>query len=266
MMKENLECLVTTTYNNHPELAIKGHNAANYLGMPFAERRNQSLDELKAAYGVNNILLAAKDGWKLHTSGGEFYFHLNMAHLRIKNIKGGQSDHMVDAMQLTEGMSVLDCTLGLASDAIIASYVTGAAGKVTGLEASPLIALVVGDGLQEFSADDKQIDDALRRIKVVQSNYQQFLLKQADKSWDIVYFDPMFRHPLKDSIALNPLRFLADYAAVSSEILQEAMRVARRRVVFKENSRSNEFVRLGFTKICGGKYSSVHYGVKEIDE
>ncbi len=31
-------------------------------------------------------------------------------------------------------MTVLDCTLGMASDSIVASYVVGESGKVTGLE------------------------------------------------------------------------------------------------------------------------------------
>ena len=55
---------------------------------------------------------------------------------------------------------------------------------------------------------------------------------------------------------------MANHEPVSEVMIEEACRVARRRVVFKENARSLEFERLGFTKIMGGRYSKVHYGVR----
>ncbi|MBQ1913638.1 MAG: protein-L-IsoD(D-D) O-methyltransferase, partial [Selenomonadaceae bacterium] len=90
-----------------------------------------------------------------------------------------------------------------------------------------------------------------------------FLREQPDKSFDVVYFDPMFRHPLMESENLNPLRAVADHRPVSLEAISEAKRVARHRVVLKENSRSLEFARLGFTKMAGGQYSKIRYGVYE---
>ena len=87
------------------------------------------------------------------------------------------------------------------------------------------------------------------------------LAGQEDSSFDSVYFDPMFRYPLMDSENLSPLRSLADSRALTEETVAEACRVARKRVVMKENARSLEFERLGFKTIMGGKYSKVHYGV-----
>ena len=84
---------------------------------------------------------------------------------------------------------------------------------------------------------------------------------QADDSFDAVYFDPMFRHPFMESAGIHPLRFLADPRPVSAEAIREARRVARRRVVLKESSKSGEFARLGFSAFVGGKYSHVRYGV-----
>lgn len=263
---EALNCMVTTTYNDHPALAAKGKAAAERLALPFLLRKNRSIEEMKQSCGVENVLLATQDGWKLHTPGGEMYFHLNMAHLRIKNLRTGQGDHMARAMRLESGMSVLDCTLGLASDAIVASFIVGDGGKVTGVEASPLIALIVRDGLQAFATENVDVESALKRIAVVQSDAWVFLASLPEKSYDIVYFDPMFRHPIQESVALGPMRFVADSRAVEAETLAAARRVARKRVVLKENSRSGEFARLGFECVTGGKYSSVHYGVMEIDE
>jgi len=75
----------------------------------------------------------------------------------------------------------------------------------------------------------------------------------------------MFRHPLKESLHLLPLRALADHRAVTIEAINEARRVARHCVVMKENSRSLEFVRLGANRVVGGKYSHVHYGIIDVN-
>ena len=97
----------------------------------------------------------------------------------------------------------------------------------------------------------------MRRVEAKHADYEDFLRNLPDDFYDVVYFDPMFRHPLKDSVQLAPLRLLAEPAPVSHAAIAEACRVARKRVVLKENSRSLEFARLGFSKTAGGKYSSV---------
>ena len=70
--------------------------------------------------------------------------------------------------------------------------------------------------------------------------------------------------PLTASNGISPLRSVANHAALSVEAVEEAKRVARSRVVMKEANGSEEFGRLGFKKIMGGKYSKVHYGVMDL--
>ena len=74
----------------------------------------------------------------------------------------------------------------------------------------------------------------------------------------------MFRHPFLASKSLDPLRAVADKRALTLETIAEAKRVAKLKVVMKETSRSLEFERLGFSKVTGGKYSKVHYGIIEL--
>ena len=135
---------------------------------------------------------------------------------------------------------------------------------MTALEKSPLIYEIVRHGLAHFSAGNYDLHAAMRRVEVRRADYEDFLRTLPDDSYDVVYFDPMFRHPLKDSVQLAPLRLLSESAPVSLSAVAEACRVARRRVVLKENSRSLEFARLGFSHIAGGKYSPVHYGVLNV--
>ena len=234
------------------------------LGGKFIEREDFSFDALKKIHCVENILLVKKNSLSVITADGELFFHPNTAHLRIKNLRGGEGDRLIDALKISGGSKVLDCTLGLGSDSLVASYVVGAAGKVVALEINPLIAEVVSHGLKNFSEDSPHILDSMRRIEVINADCKDFLKTCAENSFDAVYFDPMFRKPIQKSSGLNPIRPLADNRPLTEEIIREACRVAKFRVVMKEHSGSEEFARLGFKILGGGKYSSVAFGVIEV--
>ena len=171
---------------------------------------------------------------------------------------------MAEAMGLAPGMSVLDCTLGFGADAIVSSFSVGAKGHVKALESNPLIEAVVSYGLANFKAENWPIQEAMRTVQTHCADALTFLKTQEKDSFDVIYFDPMFRHPLEKSISLSPLREVADMRALTRETIKEAKRVAKHRVVMKENARSAEFIRLGFEKVVGGTYSKVHYGVIEL--
>lgn len=231
------------------------------LGGNFVAREDLSFDALKTIHGAENILLVKKNSLSVVTAEGELFFHPNTAHLRIKNLRGGDGDRLIDALKISSGSKVLDCTLGLGSDAIVESFVAGKFGEVVALEVNPLIFEVVSHGLKNFSDDSPHILQAMRRVEVINVDYGEFLKTCADNSFDVVYFDPMFRHAVKKSSGINPIRPLADNRPLTKEIVREACRVAKNRVVMKEHNGSSEFKRLGFEILDGGKYSSVAFGV-----
>lgn len=258
-----MDLVITTVQKPTPEVFAEAAALAEKLGVPLAEREKTSLPAIRDHYHVSNILVVSKSGPIVHTPGGEYFFHLSMAELRIKNLINGNPDHMTAAMDLKAGMKVLDCTLGLATDAIVAGFVVGPEGTVLGLESSPVIAAVTGLGLQHYCSDEETVTATLRRIAVINADYNEYLVTLPDKSFDIVFFDPMFRIPIRASSNLKPVRFLADQRPVNPEVIREACRVAKRRVVLKEAHHSPEFARLQFTSVIGGKYSSIHYGIIE---
>lgn len=261
-----MKTIITTDRKCKPESIQLAKSVSVRLGISLVEREKLSIDELRERYEAQAVLVVKQGELHLYTDEGELFFHPNMSHLRVKNLRLGQQDHMTEAMQLQPGMSVLDCTLGFGTDAIVASYGVGETGQVVGLEVSPWIAAVTGHGLQHFLANNYELHGAMRRIKVVNMDYLSFLQQQEADSFDVVYFDPMFRKPLRSSSNFNPLRGVADHGALSQEAVQEACRVARQRVVMKECSFSSEFQRLGFTKVMGGKWAKVHYGVMELGQ
>ena len=107
---------------------------------------------------------------------------------------------------------------------------------------------------------------AMRRIIVHAADALTYLREQQDDSYDVVYFDPMFRRPLHESAGMNALRVLADMRALTEEAVAEACRVARRRSFMTTRRESAEFARLGFDTLTGGKYSRIAYGVMELNK
>lgn len=261
-----MKTIVTTGSKWSPQLENTAKEIAYSLALPYIPRTHLSLDCMRKSCHADQILVATKQRLQLVMPDGVYFFHVGMAKLRIKSIREGKYDHMAKAMDLAPGHWVLDCTLGLGTDAIVASYLTGDRGRVVGLETSPIIAEILRRGLQTYEETDAEIAAAMRRIAVINSDYLDYLRNLPDKSFDVVYFDPMFRRPVKDSSGIAPLRSLANAAPLTGEAVIEAKRIARRRVVFKETSGSSEFQRLGFQHYCGGKYSSVAFGYIEPGE
>lgn len=249
---------VTTSRRASEEEINRARAFARRLAVPFRPRRGPLRPEEGAAFVVT------KDKLIIETEAGPLFFHPGMAKPRIAAWRQGRRDVMVDAMGITAGMSVLDGTLGLGADAIVASYVTGAAGRVVGLEAVTALAEVVRVGMATYSFPQSDIVEAMRRIEVVSRDHGSFLAEQPDGAFDVVYFDPLFQEPVRETIHMEPWRKLGHPEPLTKEIIGEARRVARRRVVVKERSHSPVFAELGIDNIVGGKGSRIAYGVVEV--
>src|SRR5699024_7308509 len=128
--------------------------AAESLQAPVVERNKRSIPKLQDVYQAD-VLVAGKDRYSFYTRGSTepFFFHPNSATYRLKRILKGETDPLVAAAVLQPGDSFLDCTLGLGSDAIIASSTVGELGSVEGIEADPIVAFLTKVGLHNFLID-----------------------------------------------------------------------------------------------------------------
>ena len=238
--------------------------------MPFFTRGSNSLEKIMQEEKLDGLIV-----WK--ACGPEFYlkehleqpffYHPSMAKNRINAWrKKQQPDALARAAGLCEGDSFLDCTLGMGADALTASYITGEKGKVTGIESSDIIALVIRWGLRMYAQDTSYtwMKPALSRIEVVHSDSLEYLKQLPDHSYDVIYFDPMFRKPVYASQAISVIRSLANSAPLEPETVREACRAARRCVVLKEKRESGEFERLGFQVVQESRTSKIAYGKIEV--
>ena len=226
--------------NGHSEqLAME---AAEVLGYPIIERKKRSVARLQQEYGAD-VIVAGKNRFDLYRIGmGEpFFFHPNSAAFRLKRLMKGETDPLVEVAQLKRGDSFLDCTLGLASDSIIASFITGDSGEVKGIEMDSTVAFITKRGLQSFPSESKQLVQAMSRIEVFHADAVRFLRGQPDSSWDIVYMDPMFHAPIAESTNFTALRQVGVHSLLTQEWMEQAQRVCKRRVVVKDRFDSPVF-------------------------
>ena len=197
-----------------------------------------------------DVLVAGKNRYELYRRGMQepFFFHPNSAAFRLKRLVKGETDPMIEAAQLRLGDSFLDCTLGLASDSIVAASSVGETGKVLGVEADEAVAFITGRGLRSFPTHSEQLVDAMNRIEVVSSVADTFLRSQPDASWEIVYIDPMFNQPIEESSNFTPLRQAGVHSLLTEEWMQQALRVCKRRVVVKDRFDSPVFERFNMER------------------
>lgn len=262
---------ITTARNAGGKLYDKAKEWSEQLGVPFVKRsRNTTLDELLAENQLDAFIIAEVKGAEVYSAAGCFAYHPNMAALRILEMQRGAQDNYVQALGLHPGARVLDCTLGLAADAAVASYVVGPTGRVVGVEASPVVHFAVQYGLATYTTKYPWFDNAIRRIETVHAvakDYLAQLISQrttAGDLFDVVYFDPMFHHGVKGSLAMDSLRPLAYEQPLDEETIQLALKVAPL-VVLKERSefRLQEY---GCKEFYGGKSSRVKFGFRRRGE
>lgn len=258
--------IVTTSGRPDAQLIRTALEIAAELDGTFSKRNKKAVEELKSVY-KEDILVVGKNRIELHFLDhvSPLFFHPNSAMFRIKRLLKGEKDPFCEACNLKAGNTFLDCTLGLASDSIIASYVVGEQGLVKGIEGIRSLAYIVKQGLQQWETGLSAIDEAMKRIDVSPSDHLSFLRSCPDKSYDVIYFDPMFEKTIDGSVGLLPLKSIANYTPLEMEAINEAKRVAINRIVLKDHWKSSRFEELGFT-VNIRKSAKFHYGVIEIQE
>jgi 16S rRNA (guanine1516-N2)-methyltransferase len=257
--------IVTTAVQAGPGLVELAERVAQELGAIYVPRSRDTLRRLARKHGSGGILVASAAGLRYVSEGmPPLFFHPNMALIRVKRLVRGGSDNMLSISGVEPGDTVLDCTAGLGSDAIVFSYAVGESGKVIALEASPLLYTVVREGLRSADTGSPEADAACRRVELVHADHSDFLRSVPDKSVDAVYFDPMFERPVVTSSSLRPVRSHAKREPISPDTIHDAVRVARKSVVLKNSSDSGEFDRLGFVRERSTS-SAVAYGVIRVE-
>jgi 16S rRNA (guanine1516-N2)-methyltransferase len=225
------------------------------FGLTAALRGGRTIPQLVAAAGKAPVLVLGKARADLAYRGRSYRASVGMAFLRVVRAQKGEIDPLVKAAGLKRGDRVLDATLGLGGDALVAAHATGA--PVLGLETSPALAAFVTAALRRVHAPGRV---AAGLIQVCCADHRTVLKEMPAGSVDVVLFDPMFRSTGESGPLFELVRQLADRAPLTGETMREALRVARRGVLVKDAPPGFELARLGIKLLPTRRSPRIMFG------
>ncbi|WP_370850084.1 class I SAM-dependent methyltransferase [Megasphaera sp.] len=274
------------------KLQAEGRRWAESQGFTWQARQKRTIQDLMAEYGENFLVYSSR-GPQIDRPEGSHFFSLNMAELRIQNLRKGQPDHLLEAlmgMKEREGrtlqsaaltaplhrgasrtaaaqppITILDCTCGFGADAAVASFGLPAGSRIDALEVSPLLEAVTSWGFSHFVHKKDDVTAALRRISLRRGDYRDYLLSDEGPVYDVLYFDPMFQRPVEASCQFQPVRAIMEHGGLTRDLIERALQKARRRVVIKERDFRQLCRDFPEVTLYGGKYSRIGYAVLECD-
>jgi hypothetical protein len=252
---------VTTSLVPSPADEADARAAAERRGLPFVARGKRPAAEVLREAGADGLLLLSRRSSILWVDGEERRWAAGMGALRAKRARtraggGGDPttrDPFLEAALLEDGDQVLDCTAGLGADALVAATVVGPRGRVVGLESSAALAAWVGEGLARSG------DPVAARVEIRAADHAEALAALPDRSFDVVVFDPMFRHGRAEPAGFDLVRRLADPRPLSPEALARARRVARRWVLVKDGAPGWDLARLGLAPLPSARGAHRYY-------
>lgn len=246
---------ITTAINETDDLLEKAKRLAKQFNMPFVYRQKRTVQHCLKTYGTLLIIYKHKEELVFNTQQ-TLFFHPNTAVIRIKS----QKDPLVQLVGTYK--TVLDCTMGLASDALV---IGSGHNTVVALEKNPLIYYLTTNGLQTYCHKDDTINVLMRSIKTVHTDYLTYLQSLKDNSVDVIYIDPMFSHTIDESTNIAGIQQLERYTPLNELFIQHAKRVAKEKIIIKAHYRDDVFERFGFERIVR-KTIKFHYGVLMIQK
>ncbi|MGC3998139.1 MAG: hypothetical protein QM767_11880 [Anaeromyxobacter sp.] len=260
-MAGGVKIIVTTTLRPTPAEEAAALEASGRWGLPYAGRGGRAITRTVAAAQADGALVIATAKVVLAAGGVEQAWSPGMGALRLHRLVSSRGkapdptahDPFLDAAGIQRGDAILDCTLGLAADALVAAAAAGPTGRVVGLESSLPLAAWTGEGLQRFP------EEAARRIEVKHAEHAAFLAAAPDRSFDVVLFDPMFRHARAEPGGFDVVRRFADPRPLTREALEQARRVARRWVLVKDGAPGWDLTRLGLTPMPSARGAHRYY-------
>ena len=234
-----MRIVITTGRERSLANDLEAQELTTRYGLAFTPRADRRLEAIAAESGAEVIGVFGSDGLVLQREGVKLRFSAGMAELRIKRVLNGEHEPLVALGELKSADAVLDCTLGLARDALV---MAASGARIDGVEGEPVVAAFCEAGLRVVGGAAGEVEP---RVSVKQGKYPAVLERLPAKSYDVVYLDPMFA----DEVSMPPeyelFRQLADSTELDRDALADARRVARRAVIVKDGPRGQLLKTLG---------------------
>lgn len=238
--------VVTTSKSASDALRARARQVADAWGLPLVERHRGSV---AAARGdAATALVCTEEGWVAASPRGRLWFHQGTAAKRLRTLRHGGTDPLVRAAELAPGDRVLDATLGLGRDALVAAWAAGTEGAVLGVEADVVLAVLATEG---FAGDVPTPGSAPVRVRHGDSRQVLAAMAAAGETVDVVLLDPMFTDPRASDTGFALARGHAVGTPLSPEWVALARAVARRWVVVTAERARPWFPEAGLERLEG---------------
>lgn len=132
--------------------------------------------------------------------------------------------------------SILDTTAGLAGDAFVLATLGC---PVTLIERSPVIFSLIEDAVERASLNDSFQLILRQGFQIINADANDYIIEQlacSAEAPDVIYIDPMYPHRKKSALVKKDMQILQRLHGKddnASELLDNALRFARKRVVVK---------------------------------
>jgi CheY-like chemotaxis protein len=222
---------VTTARRRKDKLRPRAHAIAERLGAPFLERHG--LGPLSDSHGFDWFYVVGHQREEVVSKEGKALF-VQPGMYRSKLVAGLSHPLMQACAPTQNARTLLDCTLGLAHDALHLAGVLSL--RVLGAEKSPVLQCLLEEGLARLGAQDAPWAEAAKRVTLHKGDAYTLLEQLKPNSFDVVYLDPMMPYHLKATPAFEQMR-AANLGAMDqpdATILRRAAEVAQERVVLKQ--------------------------------
>jgi len=186
-----------------------------------------------------HLLVLSPEHLALQERGGSSEVYVDFAAgnaVYRRRFGGGRRQLLGRAMGLKGGYrpTVLDATAGLGRDAFV---LAGLGCYVQLVERSPIVGALLQNGLERAVAvPDLGVWISTRmQLRIADSHLHMPTLSYSERP-EVVYLDPMYPHRTKTALVKKEMQMLQRIIGADSdsiELLQAALRCARRRVVVK---------------------------------
>ncbi|MCL6593484.1 MAG: class I SAM-dependent methyltransferase, partial [Alicyclobacillus sp.] len=195
-MAERLIC--TTPWQATATAWQRAEAMAAWFQARLVPRQQRNIETLLATEDAETLVVAEELPHLYHRSapGQPLFFHPGLACQRLRVLRRGGIDRLLQAARIRPGDVVVDATLGAGVDALVLAYGVGCSGKVWALESSWVLARVFQYAQRCHGHGYRDIAELLPRIQVHIGDHTAWLAALPDDSVDVVLFDPMFRRPI----------------------------------------------------------------------
>lgn len=238
--------VVTTSKSPSEALRDRAHRLAATWDLPLVERHRGSVATARGAAAT--ALVCTEEGLVAETARGRLAFHQGTAAKRLRTLRHGGTDPLIRAGGLRPGVRVLDATLGLGRDALVAAWAVGAEGEVLGVEADLVLAVLADDG---FAGPVPRPGSAPVRVRHGDSRRVLTTMAAAGEHVDVVLLDPMFTDPRASDHGFALARDHTVPTPLTPEWVELARAVARRRVVVTAERARPWFPDVGLERLEG---------------